>query len=168
MPPAAAPAPVVQTPVPEPIPQPAPEPVEPLETRSEEPVPEAIPESEPAPVFAGASASEEKAEEELAEFPALSELLGSVQSEEELEEPDEDFTAYMEHPEPVTETEQETTELPESGETEAFDIMSLLAKQAEQMQNISPIDMMVAYDEQVIEITLEELVQYNQKQRARH
>lgn len=36
------------------------------------------------------------------------------------------------------------------------------------MQNISPIDMMVAYDEQVIEITLEELVQYNQKQRARH
>ena len=168
VPPAAAPAPVVQTPVPEPIPEPAPEPVEPLETRSEEPVPEAIPESEPAPVFAGASASEEKAEEELAEFPALSELLGSVQSEEELEQPDEDFTAYVEHPEPVAETEQETTEPPESGETEAFDIMSLLAKQAEQMQNISPIDMMVAYDEQVIEITLEELVQYNQKQRARH
>ena len=167
VPPAAAPAPVVQTPVPEPIPQPAPEPVEPLETRSEEPVPEAIPESEPAPVFAGASASEEKAEEELAEFPALSELLGSVQSEEELEEPDEDFTAYMEHPEPVTETEQETTELPESGETEAFDIMSLLAKQAEQMQNISPIDMMVTYDEQVIDITLEELIQYNQKQRSK-
>ena len=167
VPPAAAPAPVVQTPVPEPIPQPAPEPVEPLETRSEEPVPEAIPESEPTPVFAGASASEEKAEEELAEFPALSELLGSVQSEEELEEPDEDFTAYMEHPEPVTETEQETTELPESGETEAFDIMSLLAKQAEQMQNISPIDMMVTYDEQVIDITLEELIQYNQKQRSK-
>ena len=88
--------------------------------------------------------------------------------EEELEQPDEDFTAYVEHPEPVAETEQETTEPPESGETEAFDIMSLLAKQAEQMQNISPIDMMVAYDEQVIEITLEELVQYNQKQRARH
>ena len=119
-----------------------------METRSEEPVPEAIPESEPAPVFAGASASEEKAEEEL-------------------EEPDEDFTAYMEHPEPVTETEQETTELPESGETEAFDIMSLLAKQAEQMQNISPIDMMVTYDEQVIDITLEELIQYNQKQRSK-
>ena len=90
-----------------------------------------------------------------------------MQSEEELEEPDEDFTAYMEHPEPVTETEQETTELPESGETEAFDIMSLLAKQAEQMQNISPIDMMVTYDEQVIDITLEELIQYNQKQRSK-
>ena len=175
VPPAAAPAPVVQTPVSEPIPepveqpipQPAPEPVEPLETRSEEPVPEAIPESEPAPVFVGASASEEKAEEELAEFPALSGLLGSVQSEEEPEEPDEDLTAYVEHPEPVTETEQETTEPPESGETESFDIMSLLAKQAEQMQNISPIDMMVTYDEQVIDITLEELIQYNQKQRSK-
>lgn len=45
--------------------------------------------------------------------------------------------------------------------------MSLLAKQAEQMQNISPIDMMVTYDEQVIDITLEELIQYNQKQRSK-
>ena len=42
-----------------------------------------------------------------------------------------------------------------------------LAKQAEQMQNISPIDMMVTYDEQVIDITLEELIQYNQKQRSK-
>ena len=98
----------------------------------------------------------------------LSEALEEPDEEEpDEEEPDEDFTAYVEHPEPVTETEQETTEPPESGETESFDIMSLLAKQAEQMQNISPIDMMVTYDEQVIDITLEELIQYNQKQRAK-
>jgi hypothetical protein len=43
--------------------------------------------------------------------------------------------------------------------------MQLLAAEAEKLANVSPIDMMDTYGEMVIEITLEELVQYNNAQR---
>ena len=53
-------------------------------------------------------------------------------------------------------------------ETEpVFDIMQLLAAEAEKLANVSPIDMMDTYGELVIEITLEELVHYNNAQRSK-
>ena len=48
-----------------------------------------------------------------------------------------------------------------------FDIMQLLAAEAEKLANVSPIDMMDTYGELVIEITLEELVHYNNAQRSK-
>lgn len=51
--------------------------------------------------------------------------------------------------------EQDTDEEP-------FDIMELLAQQAEKLQNVNPIDMMVTYDEEVTDVTLEELMQFIQ------
>ncbi|MDO4732968.1 MAG: hypothetical protein Q4B50_05580, partial [Bacillota bacterium] len=44
-----------------------------------------------------------------------------------------------------------------------FDIMALLSEQAERMKDISPIDMMEAYDETVIDISLDDLGQYIRK-----
>ena len=55
--------------------------------------------------------------------------------------------------------EPEPEEAPASG----FDIMALLADEAAKISEISPIDMMVTYDETIIEITLEELAAYNAK-----
>ena len=53
-------------------------------------------------------------------------------------------------------------------ETEpVFDIMQLLAAEAEKLANVSPIDMMDTYGELVIDITLEELVHYNNAQRSK-
>ena len=48
-----------------------------------------------------------------------------------------------------------------------FDIMQLLAAEAEKLANVSPIDMMDTYGELVIEITLEELAHYNNAQRSK-
>ena len=42
-----------------------------------------------------------------------------------------------------------------------FDIMALIKAESERLNNSSPIDMMEAYGEEVIELTLEELIQYN-------
>ena len=44
-----------------------------------------------------------------------------------------------------------------------FDIMALLQKEVEKMKEDSPIDMMSVYGEDVIEISLEELIQHNSK-----
>ena len=48
-----------------------------------------------------------------------------------------------------------------------FDIMQLLAAEAEKLANVSPIDMMDTYGELVIDITLEELVHYNNARRSK-
>ena len=48
-----------------------------------------------------------------------------------------------------------------------FDIMQLLAAEAEKLANVSPIDMMETYGELVIDITLEELAHYNEAQRRK-
>ncbi|MBQ2404713.1 MAG: hypothetical protein II280_04825, partial [Lachnospiraceae bacterium] len=63
-----------------------------------------------------------------------------------------------------TEEQREEERLEEEAEP-VFDIMQLLAAEAEKLANVSPIDMMDTYGEMVIEITLEELVQYNNAQR---
>ena len=63
-----------------------------------------------------------------------------------------------------TEDQREEERLEEEAEP-VFDIMQLLAAEAEKLANVSPIDMMDTYGEMVIEITLEELVQYNNAQR---
>ena len=42
-----------------------------------------------------------------------------------------------------------------------FDIMQMLMQAADDMSTLSPLETMVEYDEQVLEITLEELMQYN-------
>ena len=43
-----------------------------------------------------------------------------------------------------------------------FDIMALLAAEAEKLGNISPIDLMDTYGDKVIEISLEDLIAFNQ------
>ena len=53
----------------------------------------------------------------------------------------------------------------EEKDSSGFDIMALLAAEAERIGEISPIEMMTSYDESVIEITLEELAAYNAKLR---
>ncbi len=63
-----------------------------------------------------------------------------------------------------TESKAEEPETSTSSDTEddgGFDIMKLLALEAENMKNMSPIDLMEEYGEDVLEIKLEELVQYN-------
>ena len=49
----------------------------------------------------------------------------------------------------------------EDEEDSGFDIMALLSMEAERLGDISPIDMMETYNETVITITLDELIQYN-------
>ena len=44
---------------------------------------------------------------------------------------------------------------------EPFDIMQMLMQAADEMSTLSPLETMVEYDEKVLEITLEELMQYN-------
>ena len=68
--------------------------------------------------------------------------------------------------------EPETEEIEEARETEeqpaqsedaegSFDILKMLMNEAKDMKETSPIDLMVEYDEEMLEITLEELIQYN-------
>ena len=55
-----------------------------------------------------------------------------------------------------------STDLPTDDDSEGgFDIMKMLMIEAQNMETISPIDMMQEYEEEILEITLEELVQYN-------
>jgi hypothetical protein len=64
--------------------------------------------------------------------------------------------------------EEQKTENRVAEEAEpVFDIMQLLAAEAEKLANVSPIDMMDTYGELVIEITLEELAHYNNAQRSK-
>ena len=44
-----------------------------------------------------------------------------------------------------------------------FDFMEMLKQQADQMEDITPIDTMDAYDEKVVDVTLEDLAKYIQK-----
>ncbi len=65
-------------------------------------------------------------------------------------------------------TEPTYTELPpdtgeDSMEEEGFDLMSVLTQLAEDMEEVTTIDVMDAYGEEVVDITLEELVKYVQK-----
>lgn len=46
---------------------------------------------------------------------------------------------------------------------DGFDFMEMLKQQASQMEDITPIDTMDAYDEEVVDITLEDLAKYIQK-----
>ena len=62
------------------------------------------------------------------------------------------------------EEQQAEDQLAEESEP-VFDIMQLLAAEAEKLANVSPIDMMDTYGELVIDVTLEELVHYNNAQR---
>lgn len=51
----------------------------------------------------------------------------------------------------------------ESTEEEDFNLMEMLQKQAKQMESVTPIDTMDAYGDEVVDITLEDLVKYIQK-----
>ena len=52
---------------------------------------------------------------------------------------------------------------PESGsdDGEDFDILKMLSMEAESIKNVSPIDLMVEYGEEILEISLDELIRYN-------
>ena len=57
----------------------------------------------------------------------------------------------------------EDTDDSDQGASGGIDIMALLAAQAKKMENISPIEMMEVYGEDVSEVTLEELEKYINK-----
>ncbi len=60
---------------------------------------------------------------------------------------------------------EEDDETASGNKAEAIDLMDILMKQADEMEDIDPIDMMDIYDEKVADITLEELAAYIQKHR---
>ena len=60
---------------------------------------------------------------------------------------------------------EEDDETAAGNKAEAIDLMDILMKQADEMEDIDPIDMMDIYDEKVADITLEELAAYIQKHR---
>ena len=74
---------------------------------------------------------------------------------------DEDIDLYAEDMDDVISGENLEVE----DEASDFDIMGLLMKQAKEMENIGPIEMMDAYDEQVVDISLDELAAYVLKHR---
>ncbi|MGN0416010.1 MAG: VirB4 family type IV secretion system protein, partial [Agathobacter sp.] len=59
----------------------------------------------------------------------------------------------------------EDDETASDNKAEAIDLMDILMKQADEMEDIDPIEMMDIYDEKVADITLEELAAYIQKHR---
>ncbi len=68
----------------------------------------------------------------------------------------------------TAETEKEPVTAPAGTETKAeeekpetFDIMTMLMAEAQNMEPVSPIELMEEYGEDVLEITLEELIRYN-------
>ena len=73
---------------------------------------------------------------------------------EEMEPADEDLAYEQEQ------REDEPEEQPEEA-FEGIDLMDLLRQNAEELEVSSPIEMMEIYGETVLEITFEELVQYN-------
>lgn len=95
------------------------------------------------------SETEEESEED------LSWLYGDDDDEEE------DETGETEG------TEEDETGSVEISEEEGadMDIMDILFQQVDEMENVNAIDMMDIYDEQVIDISLEELASYIQKNR---
>lgn len=70
---------------------------------------------------------------------------------------------WEEPPEFDVGNDEETESAAYHQEDVSFNIMDLLAQQAEKLQDVNPIDMMTAYDEDVIDVSLEELTRYNQK-----
>ena len=64
--------------------------------------------------------------------------------------------------EPVTAPAGTETKAEEEEEKpETFDIMTMLMAEAQNMEPVSPIELMEEYGEDVLEITLEELIRYN-------
>jgi hypothetical protein len=116
-----------------------------------------------APIEPGVPAQQEvpvespQAEDEtFSAFPMLEDI--------DLEEADEMALLVAEE---IREEEQRAEEMLVEEEEPVFDIMQLLAAEAEKLANVSPIDMMDTYGELVIEVTLEELVHYNNAQRGK-
>lgn len=106
---------------------------------------------------------EESEEPETAEEPDASEEPEEV--EEEADDDDDDLSWLFD--ESTDDEEKEISESEENSEDtqEEEDIMDLLFHQADDMENVSAIDMMDVYDEQVIDISLEDLALYIQNHR---
>ncbi len=113
----------------------------------------------------GGSASEEEEEDIFRDF----NLNFDADEDEEIEESENgegELPPLFTPSDDEYETEDEENEA-DGGETEesddegGFDILKMLSMEAENMKNISPIDLMVEYDEEILEISLEELMRYN-------
>ena len=89
--------------------------------------------------------------------PAQEQSLGTVFNEDAVREAEK----LRQEEKPQTDAEKKSEESEEK--KGSFDLMALLAAEAARMSEISPIDMMVSYDEEVIDVTLEELAAYNAK-----
>ena len=57
----------------------------------------------------------------------------------------------------------------ESGDDgSSFDLLKMIMQQAESMSDVSPIEMMEDYGDTELEVTLEELIQYNNNLRKKN
>lgn len=141
--------------------KPVPSPEEPVVSEAvvsfeELPVPDNIPVSgnvspaneEPSETPANALVPESTETVEVEHMPGFEERT------EEMEPADEDLAYEQEQREDEAEEQPEET-------FEEIDLMALLRQNAEELDVSSPIEMMEIYGEQVLEITFEELVQYN-------
>ena len=101
-----------------------------------------------------------------ADVPAAEEVSAEFPIAEDVDMEEIDAMAALVAEEIRAEEQQAEETLAEETEP-VFDIMQLLAAEAEKLANVSPIDMMDTYGEMVIEITLEELVHYNNTQQSK-
>ena len=102
----------------------------------------------------------------IVDIPAEEDLFGEFPMLEgiDFEEADEMALRMAEE---IRAEEQKAEEAVAEEAEPVFDIMQLLAAEAEKLANVSAIDMMDTYGELVIEITLEELVHYNNARRSK-
>ena len=129
------------------------------------PVVPAVPEMPEVPVVP-AAAEIPVAEIPVAEAPAQEEQFEELFLPEDVDIAVADEMA-LRMAEEMRAEEQRAQEAVEKEAEPVFDIMQLLAAEAEKLANVSPIDMMDTYGELVIDITLEELVHYNNAQRSK-
>lgn len=132
---------------------------QPEKEAEKEPVPVEIPEEIPEEI-SGEEPLEETLEESVAENEddtAGEEVMDTLFDAEDKDEDDDEFFSNDE------EDDDDFFGSDEDDADEGFDFMEMLKQQASQMEDLTPIDTMDAYDEEVVDITLEDLAKYIQK-----
>ena len=94
----------------------------------------------------------------------LAEVSAETVAESVAESTNKEALGTIFNAEAIAEAEQMVEQEAEESEDSGFDIMALLAAEATRLNDTSPIDMMDIYGEDVISISLEELIHYNSKQ----
>lgn len=109
--------------------------------------------------------TEETRESEETGVTEENEVSEDTEEAEESEVPEESEETEKTEEDDLSWLLEENDETASGNKAEAIDLMDILMKQADEMEDIDPIDMMDIYDEKVADITLEELAAYIQKHR---